>query len=269
MSFNIEVEGGKTVKLPTAGKYCDRDIIVTATGGGYTEEDIAEAIEQGIQTERGRFWDEYQQNGKLGNHAGLFAGAGWTAENLKPKYDIIVNGTGANMFYYSGFVGDLAQHFEDLGIRLDTSQMTTAHSFANSAVYITRYPVIDISKCGVANSSLFASNRALVTIDKLVVAANNAWSGTFQACAELVNLTIEGIIGTTGFDVHWSVKLSKASHYSVFTALSSTTSGLTVTFSLVAVNKAFETSPGAADGSTSPEWLALVATKPNWTIKLA
>jgi hypothetical protein len=34
MSFNIEVAGGTSVRLPTAGKYCDRDIIVTATGSG-------------------------------------------------------------------------------------------------------------------------------------------------------------------------------------------------------------------------------------------
>jgi hypothetical protein len=34
MSHNITVEGGETVRLPTAGKYCDRDIVVTATGGG-------------------------------------------------------------------------------------------------------------------------------------------------------------------------------------------------------------------------------------------
>lgn len=34
MSFNIEVEGGTSVRLPTAGKYCDRDIVITATGGG-------------------------------------------------------------------------------------------------------------------------------------------------------------------------------------------------------------------------------------------
>lgn len=33
MSFNIEVESGKTVRLPTKGKYCDRDIVITATGG--------------------------------------------------------------------------------------------------------------------------------------------------------------------------------------------------------------------------------------------
>lgn len=29
--FNIEVEGGSSVRLPTAGKYCDRDIVVSAT----------------------------------------------------------------------------------------------------------------------------------------------------------------------------------------------------------------------------------------------
>lgn len=33
MSHNITVEGGKSVRLKTAGKYCDRDIVVTAEGG--------------------------------------------------------------------------------------------------------------------------------------------------------------------------------------------------------------------------------------------
>ena len=32
MSCNIKVEGGKSVRLLTAGKYCDRDILVTAEG---------------------------------------------------------------------------------------------------------------------------------------------------------------------------------------------------------------------------------------------
>ena len=34
MTHNITVEGGTSVRLLTAGKYCDRDILVTATGGG-------------------------------------------------------------------------------------------------------------------------------------------------------------------------------------------------------------------------------------------
>lgn len=31
--FNITIEAGSSVCLPTAGKYCDRDIIITSTGG--------------------------------------------------------------------------------------------------------------------------------------------------------------------------------------------------------------------------------------------
>jgi hypothetical protein len=45
MSFDITVEGGTSVRLPTAGKYCDRDIIVTATGGGGGgSDDLAEML---------------------------------------------------------------------------------------------------------------------------------------------------------------------------------------------------------------------------------
>ena len=38
MRHNITVEGGTSVRLPTAGKYCDRDIVVTATVGGSVNE---------------------------------------------------------------------------------------------------------------------------------------------------------------------------------------------------------------------------------------
>lgn len=44
MSFNIEVEGGSSVRLPTAGKYCDRDIVITALGGGGGESEAVELL---------------------------------------------------------------------------------------------------------------------------------------------------------------------------------------------------------------------------------
>lgn len=40
----IVVEGGTSVRLPTAGKYCDRDIVVTATGGGEVVEPVIEPL---------------------------------------------------------------------------------------------------------------------------------------------------------------------------------------------------------------------------------
>lgn len=36
---NISMDGGTTVRLKTAGKYCDRDILVTASGGSSPEPD--------------------------------------------------------------------------------------------------------------------------------------------------------------------------------------------------------------------------------------
>ena len=45
MSHNITIGGGTSVRLPTAGKYCDQDIIVTATGGGGNT-----SIEDGLVT---------------------------------------------------------------------------------------------------------------------------------------------------------------------------------------------------------------------------
>ena len=51
MSFNITVEGGTSVRLPTAGKYCDRDIVVTAQGGGGDDVKLAGSIVDKTVTE--------------------------------------------------------------------------------------------------------------------------------------------------------------------------------------------------------------------------
>ena len=44
MSFNITVEGGKSVRLPTKGKYCDRDIVVTVEGGDGDPNALLDAV---------------------------------------------------------------------------------------------------------------------------------------------------------------------------------------------------------------------------------
>lgn len=65
-----------------------------------------------------------------------------------------------------------------------------------------------------------------------------------------------------------NAKLSKNSILSLISCLSDEATDKTLTLSQTAVNTAFETSEGAADGSTSEEWTALVESKPNWTISL-
>jgi hypothetical protein len=54
----------------------------------------------------------------------------------------------------------------------------------------------------------------------------------------------------------------------IINGLNSEVTGQTLTLSLKAVKKAFETSEGANDGDTSAAWSELVASKPNWTITL-
>lgn len=57
-AFNVEVAGGSSVRLPTAGKYCDRDIIVTATGGGIPEptyRDLYQRVEYIESAEEGTY----------------------------------------------------------------------------------------------------------------------------------------------------------------------------------------------------------------------
>ena len=59
MSHNITIEGGTSLRLKTAGKYCDRDIIVTSTGGGGSTEpdprDLYQRVEYIESAEEGTY----------------------------------------------------------------------------------------------------------------------------------------------------------------------------------------------------------------------
>ena len=117
---------------------------------------------------------------------------------------------------------------------------------------------------GMAN--MFLECGKLVSIDEFYPSTKTNFSGTFLGCWELKHIIFKSTIAVNGLDFSNCYSLDKESINSVMTQLSDTTAGLTVTFTRSSVNKAYETSPGAKDGSTSAEWLALVDTKPNWTI---
>ena len=138
--------------------------------------------------------------------------------------------------------------------------------FYTSNIIDTKQP-LDISSSTVAYGNVFRSCANLVTIRTITVSENTTYENWFVGDTKLVNLTIEGTIGQNGLNLSWS-PLSKASLTSIVNALSTTTTGLTVTLRLAAVNTAFETAQGSADGSSSEEWLNLIATKSNWTINL-
>ena len=215
---------------------------------GYTE---------GKQAEYDAFWDEYQQNGTRIDYSYCAFGRCWTDAIYKPKYPLKPRYS-YQMYSYSNMTEVL---------NVDTSNSTNISGLFSYCAALKRVGIIDARQGGNIGS-MFYNCRALQTIDKLILAADNTYTNVFINCTALENLTIEGTIGGDGFNVQYSTNLSKASHVSIMTAVS-TTAATAVTFSKTAVDKAFETSAGANDGSTSPEWQALIGTRPLCTVALA
>lgn len=237
------------------------------------EKGMSEAVdpvfEAGKKSEYDAFWDMYQNYGQRNEYTCAFSGKGWDDATFCPKYDIIPIYS-YDMFKLS-LITDLEFLLNRCGVVLDLSKSGRASGLFSSCDIMTVCPEIDISATTyLPLTQLYSNCKQLHTIRKLKIREDggNTFSNAFELCTSLENIILEGTIGSA-FDIHWSTKLSKDSIISIVNALSTSTSGLTVTLSQTAVNTAFETSPGEADGSTSDEWAALIATKTNWTISLA
>lgn len=224
-------------------------------------------VEQGKQAEYDAFWDTYQLNGDRSSYAYLFAGAGWNETTFKPKYDIKPKNA-QYMFRYSNINADLVEILEKQGVVLDISGITnTDRTFADCK--FVRLGVLDFSNVTAINTT-FANTSTLVTIDKIILKddGSNTFSTVFTNLSALENITFEGVIGKGGINFQWSNKISRASIESIINALSTTTSGLTVTLSKTGVNKAIKLVEPDDDSTTSGWWAWLIGTKPNWTISL-
>ena len=222
-----------------------------------TEQDAV--FEAGKDAGTDAFWDAVQKGGNRTSYTTAFSH--WGAEYIRPKYKVVATN-----------VTDATQTFSNCeklkkveSACFDLSQKPTGTN-NNSGYYYTFYrcsALEEIEDIGLVPQygyyTTFGNCPSLHTIAKIGADENTRFSTTFDYCHELQNLTIDGVIGQNGFNVRWSTKLTKASITSIINALSSTTSGLTVTISKTAKETAF----------TDAEWTALVATKPNWTISLA
>ena len=234
---------------------------------GELADKVNEVYEKGRQAEYDMFWDVAQANGTRKEYMYAFSGRAWRDSIFKPKYNLNGSLYAYGMFYHCG-VADLEECIKKSGIIFDTSNFTSIGSlFANAIVKVV--PTITITN-QVSLGSLFLNCYLLETIRKLIIKTDgtNTFSDTFYKCEQLRNIEFEGVIGQNIW-FSQSTKLSKASILNIFSCLSDTATDKTLTLSKTAVNNAFETASGTADGSTSEEWLNLVASKPNWTISLS
>lgn len=243
MSHNITIEGGSSVRLLTKGKYCDRDIVVTSEGGVS--------------------WDVIQANGT--RNAYQYAFIYWDTEYIKPKYKVVPTAGHCGQIFYSNkkLKKVEAEYF-------DFSQVPIPSYASNGDSYTFQFcseleEIEDIGLLGYFYTGTFHGCSKLHTIAVLRSNEKTTFtSNPFHSCSSLVNINILGTIGQNGFNTQWSTKLSKASFISIINALSTTTSGLTVTFSKTAVNNAFGIN--IDDESTyTEEWNTLRNSKSNWT----
>lgn len=195
------------------------------------------------------FWDDYQNYGNRTDYSYAFSGVGWSGERLKEiKYPMTPTDA-TRMFGKCGTIDRLP----DIDFSKNTNFMAT-FTEAN----IKSLGIIDTTNASTLNSTFYYCKAE--SIDEFILKSDGSqtFSNAFYAAIPLVEIKITGVIGQNGVNFQWSKSLSKASITSIVNALSSTTSGLTITLSKTAVDNAF----------TTEEWDALINTKTNWTISL-
>lgn len=213
------------------------------------------------------FWDAHQLSGTRTSYAAAFSY--WRAATFNPKYDIVPTSMSYCFQQFAGdSVFDLSKKLEDLGVVLDTSKCTN-FDYVFSVAYIYRIPKIDTTSCETLTNTFHYPSITTIDCLKIRDDGSTKFSNTFIGASKIKNITIEGVIGQNGFDLKAATLLSKESIINIINALSTTTSGLSIMLSKTAVNNAFETAPGLADGSSSSEWNTLIAPKNNWTINLS
>ena len=235
----------------------------TGYNTGY-EHGEAAGVEYGRQAEHSDFWDIYQNYGNRKYYDSAFCESGNYAQwrygtTYRPKYPI-KPGTASSMFSITRLPYE-AIHAVDFSRCTEFRLCFTYYSGGK------KIPPIDL-RVATVTQNMFAWSSNLEEIEELLVTESTPYSACFTGCSNLKEVRFNGTIGQNGLDFRGSPLLSKESIKNVVEHLSDSTAGLTLTFSLAAVNKAFETSEGENDGEWSGEWTAVVATKQNWTISL-
>ncbi len=214
------------------------------------------------------FWDGLLNKPPLDPNKGVFFatfGSAWTEDTFKPTADIVATDL------YMGFAGNqltsIKASLDKCGVKLDTSKCwRLSHAFYYAQTQ--SLGTIDTRSCTSLISTFYNCPNLYQLALILKDDGTQTFPDTFKLCSKLHHLSITGKIGQN-VDFHWSANLSPESLSSILTSLLSG-AGKTITLPLAAVNKAYETSEGAMDGTESQEWLTTI-TRPalsSWKFNL-
>lgn len=219
--LNMTIPSGTTRTFHTAGKYCDKDISVTATGGDYGkgyDDGVTDGIEQGKQAEYDAFWDNYQQSGNRDNYEYGFSGNGWNDETFKPKYDIRPTKAG-NIFTLTS-ITDLVQLLDTQGVHLDFSNVSDTGYISVNSKTLTTFPTADCRKRSHMNYT-FSGCDKLRSIEKVILKSDGSQAfsaNSFNALSALEEIRFEGCIGKS-LEIKGSPLLSTESVNSIISCL--------------------------------------------------
>lgn len=267
---------GVTSLYPSTTLMTDIDgVVIEATYNKRLSEidDIPERIEavydEGYIKGEREMWDNITNYNTRIDYEKIFSDSGY--EYITPPYKIYPKYKRAANQTFS-----TAKMLKKIGADYFDFSQKTKGTDNQSAYYYTFYNCSNLEEiedigmqADYGYSTTFANCIKLKKIACVRSDENTLYNGeVFNYCYVLEEVRFEGVIGKNGINLRWSTKLSKASWYSIINALSTTTTGLSITGSLASVKKAFETSPGSNDGDTSTEWLELETSRSNWKINL-
>ena len=193
MSFNITVEGGSSFRLPTAGKYCDRDIVITAEGGTEDLNDVLTEQEalitelqetlRGKATGSGISPDDIASAGITGDivlSASSVAGYAFVNhKGITSLYAPNVTSVGAYAFYGTGLTG-----------ALDLSLCTSIGNYAfYQCTNLTSLSIPNVTSVG-TNAFQYCNKITDLDAPNLTTLGQSAFSGnnTYKMAFKSINL---------------------------------------------------------------------------------
>lgn len=207
-----------------------------------------------------KLWEMLTSSGKRTTYSYVFRQTDFTGYTF-PKP--IVPTVGSDRMFYNYYGTALPGN-------VDFSQMPDG-TYGQYQIFQHSMNLLEIDPFNAPASGHYNGTWGTCPALKRLIGVNSmestVFSSTFSGCSSLEEVTFCGVIGQ---NISLSAcPLNAASITNIINVLSETATDKTLTLKLTAVQNAFETSSGAADGNTSEEWLNLAATKSNWTITLA
>lgn len=153
--------------------------------------------DKGKEDKEFQFWDIIQIGGTRTNYSSAFQY--WASEYIRPPYKVTPSGSGAvfnNLCAYAPNLKKVEAEYFDLS---KTKPPTAASTASNYNLFINCPALEEVEDIGIQAGGYYSTFRncaSLHTIAVIRCAKEGIYTFTFAGASALVNITVEGVIGT-------------------------------------------------------------------------